>query len=119
MDIRIAIDFGQQGEEGVPVKVSIVEAETDRPISVFSELRSRDAVAQPFLLKDGGGRVFIEDGGKYKALFAWKASDGQERQFSEEFEIPQPPICPACEQRVPDLNEDDYICADCRFGSTG
>jgi hypothetical protein len=114
--IRIAIDLDQQAEKGVPVKVKFLTPE-GKTVDVFASIFDKEPTEQPITI-DGeeGGRVFTEDGGKFAAHFWWTASDKKERDFQQDFDIPVPPECPKCLQRVPEIPKGEYICHRCRFG---
>ena len=111
--IRIAIEVEQRTEPGVDISGYLWD-ENDNEAEIFLEKDAREPVSQPFTIHGGGTRIFTSEGGKYHGKFSWTASDGKERTFTQEIEIPIPPECPRCEQRVPELV--DYLCANCRFG---
>ncbi len=113
-DIRVAVDIDQKTEDyQVPLKLKIVD-ENDKPVDVFAKAEDDEPVEQPVSFDKYPAQVFLNDGGNYKMLFTWEASDNSERTFEETLEIPVPPQCPRCERRVPELS--DYICDDCRYG---
>jgi hypothetical protein len=114
-EIRIAVDIDQQAEEGIPIKVDLKDMEGE-PVQMFKHLDDDTPVDGPVTVDGSGGQIFILDGGKYMLHFKWDAADGNTREFESEIEIPIPPYCRGCEQRVPFIPDDDYICEGCRYG---
>lgn len=121
--IRIAIDIEQKAEQNIPITFFLNREEYDwqtetdvvRPVDIFENLEDTEPAQQPIVLENGSGRVFVDDGGKFLGRFLWTAADQKERDFEETFEVPVPPLCPRCENRVPELV--DYLCDSCRFGN--
>lgn len=115
-DIRVAINIDQKTEDyQIPLSLKLVKDNGD-PVDVFGKPNATTPLEQPISFDEYPAQVFLDDGGDYKMLFTWKASDNSERTFEESLEIPIPPQCPRCERRVPELNAGDYLCDDCRYG---
>jgi hypothetical protein len=114
--IRIAIDVEQRTKPGVKITGTFLN-EQEKEAPLFLQMEDREAAKQPITIDGGGTRIFTSDGGKLHGEFKWTASDGNERSFTQEIEVPSPPSCPRCERRVPELVDGDYLCEKCRFGN--